>query len=178
MDKITHTGQNLIFEKRVHPVFRLVIFLVSFFPLLAPYELLVKIHWGNYFNLPFFISLLFSIFATAFSLFILFIALFALNQYLCFDRGRLALTRGWSDAIRAYRETIYSSEELSLPELVTHPWSDGPTTYHILVKTRAGLKISFGDFESKEEARHYQANVAEMLSSSKIQSMEVKRETI
>ncbi len=178
MDKITHPGQNLIFEKRVHPVFRLVIFLVSFFPLLAPYELLVKIHWGNYSGLPFFISLLFSIFATAFSLFILFIALFAQNQYICFDRVRSTLTHGWSDAIRAYREADYCFEELSLPELVTHLWSDGPTTYNILVKTRAGLKISFGDFESKEEAQHYQANVAEMISSSKIQSIGIRRETI
>ncbi len=75
MDKITRSGKNLIFEKHVHPVFRLIVFLISFFPLLAPYDLLLKIRWENYFNLPFLISLLFSIAATAFSLFILFISL-------------------------------------------------------------------------------------------------------
>ncbi len=168
MDKITHLGQSLVFEKRVHPVFRLIIFLVSFFPLLAPYELFVKIRWENYFNLPFFISLLFSVLATVFSLFIMFIAFFAQNQYVCIDRDKSILTYGWSDALRAYRETVYRFEELFPPELVMHPWSDGPTTYNILIKTRTGLKISFGDFESKENALHYQANLTETISSSKM----------
>jgi hypothetical protein len=106
MDKITRSGPNLIFEKRVHPIFRLVVFLVSFFPLLAPYDLSVKIHWENYFNLSFLISLLFSMAAIAFSLFNLFIALFAQNQYVCFDGDRSTLTHGWSAAVRAYPETV------------------------------------------------------------------------
>lgn len=164
MDKITRSGNNLIFEKRVHPVFRLIIFLVGFFPLLAPYELLIKIHWTDYFNLSFLISLLFSILATAFSLFIMFIAFFAQNQYVCLDADRATLTYGWSDAVRAYRATDYRFDELSAPELVTHPWSDGPTSYNILVKTRTGLKISFGDFESRRAAQEYQAAVTEIVS--------------
>lgn len=71
MDKITRSGKNLIFEKHGHLVFRLIVFLIGFFSLLAPHELLLKIRRENYFNLPFFISLLFSIAATALSLFIL-----------------------------------------------------------------------------------------------------------
>jgi hypothetical protein len=166
MDKITRSAKRLIFEKRVHPVFRFIVFLVSFFPLLAPYELLVKIRWAGYFNLPFLVSLLFSTIATAFSLFIMFIAFFAQNQYACFELDKATLTYGWSDAVRAYRETVYRFEELSVPELVTHPWSDGPTTYNILVKTRTGAKISFGDFESKGDAQQYRTSLTEIISSS------------
>lgn len=162
MDKITHSGQLLVFEKQVHPLIRLLIFLVSLFPLLAPYELLVKIRWESFINLAFFISLLLSIAMTAVSGFIMFVALFAKNQRVCFDGYRSALTYGWSDVVRAYRETDYRFEEISQPELEIHTWSDSPNSYDLSVKTRSGVKISFGDFASKQDAQHYQMILAKI----------------
>lgn len=169
MDKITQTGQTLVFDKRVHPAIRFGIFLVSLFPLLAPYELLFKVRWESFFNPSFIISLVFSMIMVAASAFVMFIALFAQNQHVCFDGDRSKLTYGWSDAVRAYRETIYRFEEISEPELETHTWSDGPNSYDLLVKTRSGLKISFGDFKTKEQAQHYQENLAEIIASSRHQ---------
>jgi hypothetical protein len=143
MDKITQTSQTLVFDKRVHPAVRVVIFLVGLLPLLAPYELLIRVRWNVFFSLPFFISLLFSIFLAAFSVFIVFIALFAQNQHVCFDGYRSTLTYGWSDAVRTYRETTHRFQEISEPELKVHDWSDGPNSYDLLVKTRIGDKINF-----------------------------------
>ena len=170
MDKITQTGQTLAFDKRVHPAVRVVIFLIGLLPLLAPYELLVRVHWNVFFSLPFFISLLFSIFLAAFSVFIVFIALFAQNQHVCFDRDRSMLTHGWSDAVRAYRETSHRFQEISEPELKVHDWSDGPNSYDLLVKTRSGDKISFGDFSSREEAERYQSIVKTILDGERLDS--------
>jgi hypothetical protein len=167
MDKITQSGQRLEFDKRVHPAIRFGIFLVSLFPLLAPYELLFKVRWESFFNPSFFISLVFSMIMVAVTAFIMFIALFARNQHICFDGNRSTLTYGWSDAVRAYRETIFRFEEISEPELETHTWSDGPNSYDLLVKTRSGLKIGFGDFKTKEEAQHYHTLLVEIMSNSK-----------
>ena len=170
MDTITQTSQTLAFDKRVHPAVRVVIFLFGLLPLLAPYELLVKARWNVFFSLPFFISLLFSIFLAAFSVFIIFIALFAQNQHVCFDRDRSMLTYGWSDAVRAYRETSHRFQEISEPELKVHDWSDGPNSYDLLVKTRSGDKISFGDFSSREEAERYQSIVKAILDGERLDS--------
>jgi hypothetical protein len=164
MDKIIQSGQMLVFDKRVHPAIRFGIFLVSFFPLLAPYELLFKVRWESFFNLSFFIALFFSMVMAAASAFIMFIALFAQNQYVCFDGDRSVLTYGWSDAVHAYREKIHGFEEISQPGLETHDWSDGPSSYDLFVQTRNGMKISFGDFSSREDAEHSRFIVAEMLS--------------
>jgi uncharacterized membrane protein len=167
MDKITQSGQTLAFDKRVHPAIRFGIFLVSLFPLLAPYEMLFKIRWESFFNPSFFISLVFSMIMAAVSAFVMFIALFAQNQHVRFDGDRSTLTYGWSDAVRAYRETVYRFEEISQPELETHTWSDSPNTYDILVKTRTEQKISFGDFKTMEEAQHCRALLVEIMSHSK-----------
>jgi hypothetical protein len=167
MDKITESGQTLVFDKRVHSAIRFGIFLVSLFPLLAPYELLFKIRWESFFNPSFFISLVFSIVMVAASAFVMFIALFAQNQHVCFNGERSTLTFGWSDAVRTYRETDYRFEEISEPELETQSWSDGPNSYDLLVTTRSGLKISFGDFKSKEKAQEYQEILAEIISISR-----------
>jgi len=167
MDKITQSGKTLVFDKRVHPAIRFGIFLVSLFPLLAPYELLFKIRWESFFNPSFFISLVFSMIMVAVSAFIMFIALFAQNQHVCVDGDRSTLTYGWRDAFRAYRETDYRFEEISEPELETHTWSDSPNSYDLLVKTRSGLKISFGDFASKEKAQYYHEILAEIISRSR-----------
>jgi hypothetical protein len=167
MDKITQSGKTLVFDKQVHPAIRFGIFLVSLFPLLAPYELLFKIHWEGFFNPSFFISMVFSMIMVAFSAFIMFIALFARNQLVCFNGDRSTLTYGWRDAVHAYRETDYRFEEISEPELETHTWSDSPNSYDLLVKTRSGLKISFGDFASKEKAQYYHEILAEIISRSR-----------
>jgi hypothetical protein len=163
MDKIIRSGQTLVFDKRVHPAVRFAIFLVSLFPLLAPYELLFKVHWESFLNLSFFISLVFSMVMVAASAFVMFIAVFAQNQHVCFDGDRSTLVHGWSDVLRAYRETDYRFEEISEPELETHTWSDSPNSYDLLVKTRSGQKISFGDFQSKEKAQYYQDILAEII---------------
>ncbi len=160
MDKITRAGQTLVFEKRVPPAVRVAIFLFGLFPLLAPYELLFKIRWESYFNPSFFIALLFSMVMLAASVFVVFIALFAQDHHVCFDGGRATLTHGWSDVLRAYRQTDYRFDELSAPALETHIWSDSPKTFDLLVRTRSGAKISFGDFKSREEALLYQELLA------------------
>lgn len=164
MDKITRSGRALTFDKRVHPMIRTGIFLVGLFPLLAPYELLVRIRWESYFNLSFFLALLFSLVMAAASAFIIFIALLARDQHVRFDGDRSTLTYGWNDVLRPYRETVHRFEDLSAPELETHTWSDSPNSYDLLVTTRDGLKISFGEFSSREQALGCQDELAGILS--------------
>jgi len=95
--------------------------------------------------------------------FIMFISLFAQNQHVCFDGAKSALTYGWSDAVRAYRETGYRFSEISEPELKIYTWSDGPNSYDLIVKTKSGLEISFGNFASKQEAQHFQMILDEII---------------
>jgi hypothetical protein len=155
MDTITRSGsaKTIAFNKRVHPAIRIGITLIGLFPLLVPYELLIKARWETTLSAAFLLSLFVSLLMMVASAFVLFVAFFAQNQYVCFDGHRATLTYGWSDAIRPYRETVYRFTELSPPELLTTTWSDSPNSYDILIRTNTGSKISFGNFEKEYEAQ-------------------------
>ena len=112
MDKITQTGQRLEFDKHIRAGIRIVIFLAGLIPLLAPYELLVKIRWESFFNLPFLFSLLISIGALAVSIGFFF-ALLAKREYLCFDARKSAVIYGWNTVVHAHRKSVYRLDEIS-----------------------------------------------------------------
>jgi len=155
MDTITRleSAKTIDFDQRVHPAIRIGIALIGLFPLLVPYELLIKPRWETTLSAAFLLSLFASLIMLAASAFVLFVAFFAQNQYVCFDGRRATLTYGWSDAIRPYRETVYRFSEFSPPELLTTTWSDRPNSYDILVRTNTGGKIKFGSFEKEQEAQ-------------------------
>jgi hypothetical protein len=155
MDTITRSesAKTIAFDKRVHPAVRIVIFLFGLLPLLGPYDLLFKPRWETTLSAAFFLALFASLIMLAFSALVLFVALFAQNQYVCFDGRRATLTYGWSDVVRPYSEKVYRFSELSSPEIKTTTWSDSPNSYDILVTTNTGIKISFGSFEKEHEAQ-------------------------
>ena len=57
---------------------------------------------------------------------------------------------------------MYRFDEITELKLEANTWSDGPTSYDLILHTQAGMKITFGDFESKDEAQRYHAILMDM----------------
>ncbi len=131
------------------------IFLFGLVPLLAPYELLVKIKWESYFNLPFAFSLFIAIGAIAVSLFLFFFALMSMDQRLRFDGDRRVLTYGYSTVILPFMAKDHPFRKITALEVEVRDWSDGPTTYDLRLQLEGERKITFGDFEKKDDANRY-----------------------
>jgi hypothetical protein len=165
MYTVHQSGNTIEFSNRVSPGFRVFIFLVGFFPLLAPYELLIKTRWESFFNLSFAFVLLISLGAIAISLFIFFIALMGMSQRLRFDGDRRVLTYGFSTAILPYRAKDHAFGKITDLGVEIQDWSDGPTTYDIRIQIEGERNIEFGEFEKREDADHYYKVLENLISS-------------
>lgn len=163
MDVITRTGDTLTFDQRTPPAVRVIIFLSGLFPLLAPYELLSKPRWQGYSNLPFLISLIFSLVALGFSLFIIFIAVFALNQRVLVDTTRRVLILHQSHLFHTFPERRYSLAALPNPSVDESVWSEGPNSYNLVIQPLGDKKITFGSFATRAEAEGYLALLSDMM---------------
>jgi hypothetical protein len=71
---------------------RILFLLLSFFPLLAPYELLFRIRWTNYWHFFFLFAAAISAGAVCVSAFLVWAAIAGLNTEMTFDR-RLGIFR-------------------------------------------------------------------------------------
>lgn len=138
------------------PAFRLVLALIGLFPLVAPYELLIKPGWRDWLN-PFFLFFLaISLGAMAVSVGFILAGLAGLSQRICFDiPARMLIYESDSVLIR-FRQVRYRFADVEQIEIIEHDWSEGPTTYNLQVKLKPGAKIEFGDWGLRVEAERYQ----------------------
>jgi hypothetical protein len=151
---------------------RVFIFLFGLVPLMAPYELLIKIKWESYLNWPFAISLFIAVGATAVSLFLFFFALMSMDQTLRFDGDRRVLTYGFSTAILPFTAKDHPFRNITSLDVEVQDWSDGPTTYDIRLQLEGKRKITFGDFEKREEVDRYHQLLVGLLSDGKLSAQE------
>jgi hypothetical protein len=164
MYTIHQSGNVIEFSNKVSPGVRVLIFLFGLVPLLAPYELLIKIKWESYFNLPFAISLFIALGATAVSLFLFFFALMSMNQRLRFDGDRRVLTYGYNTAILPFMAKDHPFRKITALAVEVNDWGDGPTTYDLRLQVEGERKITFGNFEKRDDADRYHRVLKNLIS--------------
>ncbi|MDD2921867.1 MAG: hypothetical protein PHQ36_06225 [Anaerolineales bacterium] len=136
MAGIIESNGQIQIKERVPAGMRVFLSIVSLLPWLAPYELLIKPRWTG-FGVPVIFFSLISLGAISVSLSILASAIFGLNQTLTVDPVTRTIRHAYENVIMPLRERKYSFIQLTSIEIMTHDWSDGPSTY--------GLKFTFGD---------------------------------
>jgi hypothetical protein len=111
------------------PGFRILLMLLSIFPLIAPYKLIVRIDWQDYFH-PFFLPAAFiSAGAVWLSLFLIFAPLTGLNSQIVFNKKTSTPTYSFEAPLVRRIIRIYPLSAINSIDVGKRSWSDGVRTY-------------------------------------------------
>jgi hypothetical protein len=145
---------------------RILFLLLSLFPLLAPYELLFRIRWTDYWNFFFLFAAAISAGGVFVSAFLVWAAIAGMNTGMVFDR-RLGI---FSFAVQApiLRRRVREFPLGSVRELAveTHEWSDGAPTYSLKAVLVDGSAVSLGSCWSRAEVEAVRDQAAAYLNPS------------
>lgn len=138
-------------QSRMRTGKRVALALLALFPLIAPWELLVKPEWTDLMHPVFFFVAAISLGAVAVSLMFLFAAVAGLDSRLRFDRTRgdfLWSARAPAVSIRRIRRKI---GEIANLRAVAHDWTDGSPSFSIQVELVDGTVFKTGSSWSRRE---------------------------
>jgi len=130
---------------------RLAFALLALFPLLGPYQLLVRIDWQYYLHPFFFVALFISAGAVALSGFLIFAAVAGLSSRMVFDATRKTFTYSSEAPFVRRAASVYPMSALKRIDVQSREWSDGAPTHHLRVLTSDGEGFeSASSWSSKE----------------------------
>jgi hypothetical protein len=146
------------------PTGKRILFLVfALFPLIAPYELIIKPNWQDYFNIFFLFVFLISVGALAVSAFLVWAAIAGLNSYFRFDRSTRTFIFSFSAPILRMRTVRYPLASIDHLLVETHEWSDGSPSYSFTVTTSDGKAFKSNHSWVKTEIETVQQRVMQFL---------------
>ena len=146
------------------PVGRRVFFaLLSLFPLLAPYELIFRTRWKDYFNLFFLFAALICAGALSLTAFLIFAALAGLESKMVFDKTWGTFTYTARAPVIPKRSREYPIGSIKGLETVTHDWSEGSPSYSLKILTADGQGFSSSSSWSREEIENLKSRVSAFL---------------
>lgn len=165
MPTVKHQNGALAIEENMTWGRRSLFIFMGFFPLLAPYELLLRPGWTSFANLPFLFSLGISLGATMLSAFLFFIAFAGLSTLMVFDPHASTFTFRHHAPIVPLQRELLSFDSIQAVDLDKHDWSDGEPTYSIRVHIEDGRTFKSSSFTSLEQATSTCRQVEELLNS-------------
>ncbi len=126
------TGQRVLFAG------------LSLFPLLAPYELILRIDWQSYFNLPFLFAAVISAGAIALSAFLIWAAIAGLSSSIRIDKTQGEISYSASAPIVPLRTSKYSIASIERVQIAVTEWSDSSPSYQMEFVLAGGKSIRSG----------------------------------
>jgi hypothetical protein len=130
---------------------RLLFALLALIPLLAPYELLLRVQWTDY-RSPFFVfAAIISAGAVALSMFLVFAAVAGLSSRITLDAAHSTFTYSEAAPIVPQRTRVYPLPSLESVHVQAQEWSDGAPSYCLLVKMSDGTTFRSGSSWSRED---------------------------
>lgn len=162
--EVIETAERIQIRSPMRPGMRLLLAALAFFPLIAPYELLLRPHWQSILHPFFFLAAFISAGAMLVSAFLFFAAIAGLSSELTLDR-RAALLTHTSAAPAVRRKTrAYPLAAIARLETGERDWSDGPPSYHLRIVLHGGAIIESGSSPSREEIESITNRVDRFLS--------------
>ena len=125
--------------------------LLALFPLLAPYQLIMRPEWDSYLNVFFVFVLVISAGAMAVSAFLVWAAVAGLDSNVRFDKTDDTLTYAEGAPIIRWRSQRHSIRGISGLQVEKHDWSDGAPGYVLLVQMADGSSFRTGSSWSRKE---------------------------
>jgi hypothetical protein len=135
---------------------RIFLALLGLIPLLAPYELLWRVRWHDYWHLVFLLFAIVSVGAVAVSGLFLFIALAGLSSQMTFNVLHSTFTYSERAPVVPQRTQVLPLSSIRSIHVRTQEWSDGSPSYSLRVTMFNGVVFdsgSSGSFHEIEQAK-------------------------
>ncbi|MGD8242351.1 MAG: hypothetical protein PVF59_05985 [Desulfobacterales bacterium] len=163
MLKVIATQNYIEIQSRLPAGQRALLAAVAVFPLLAPYQLIIRPDWQGYLNVYFLFVAAISIGAVAVSGLFAWAAVAGLNERLRFDRAQGYLTYAVGAPIVRQQTTRRPLADIAHLETVIHDWSDGAPSYSFVTHMVDGKTFKAGSSWSRKEIDRIVARVSTFL---------------
>ncbi len=148
---LVESDERLEIRSPMRPGMRVFLAVLAIFPLIAPYELLVRVEWQHYLNPFFLLAAFISAGAMGLSAFFVYAAVAGLSSEIVFDMSNSTLTHTFEAPVVRRTRRVYPLSALSALETVERDWSDSSPTYHLEVLLDDGTVIESGPSWSRED---------------------------
>jgi hypothetical protein len=142
---------------------RLLFALLALFPLLAPYELLIRVQWTSYWHPFFLLSAIISAGAIALSAFFVFAAVAGLSSRITLDAKRSTFTYSQGAPVVPRRTLALPLSSLEDVQISTREWSDGSPSYSLTFKMSDGTEFQIGSSWSRQDLEDDAAEIRRFL---------------
>jgi len=136
---------------------------LALIPLIAPYELILRINWQSYLNLFFLLALIISLGATALSAFLIWAAVAGLSSTLKFDKAHRILAYAFGAPIVPWRAQQYPLDALQELRVEKTEWSEGSPSFTLMALLQDGRTLKSASSWSESEIETIRQQVAEFL---------------
>lgn len=161
--ELCERDDRLDIRSPMRPGMRVLLAILSLVPLLAPYELIVKVEWESYLHPFFLLAAFISLGAIALSAFFLFAAVAGLSSRMVFDTG--VGTFVYSSHAPIVRPTLreYPLGAIVGVEVRKRDWSDSAPSFHLGVVMADGTVFESGSSWSRSEIESIGLRVQQFL---------------
>jgi hypothetical protein len=136
---------------------RLLFALLSLIPLLAPYELILRVQWSDYRHPLFLFAVIISAGAVALSAFLIYAAVAGLSTRMTLDPASSTFTYSEEAAVLSRRTQVFPLSLVESVHIRTHEWSDGAPSFSLMVKMADGASFVTGSSSSQQDVQHAKA---------------------
>ncbi len=163
MSTIIETDQTLELKHPMRPVTRVLLLLLSLFPLMAPYQLIYLPDWQSYWNVYFLFVALISLGAMAVSAFFIWAAIAGLSKELLFDKKIGTFTYIQQAPVVRPQRTDYPLTSIKSVKLEKTEWTDGGPSYHVSIEMIDGREFTTGSSWTRAEVEQERDRVSAFL---------------
>ena len=150
---------RLVVDSPMGPGTRILLALLSLIPLMAPYELIVRVRWTDYRHPLFAVAAIVAAGALAVSLLLLFAAVAGLSSRMTFDAGRSTFTYTERSVWMRARTRAFPLSEVQGVSIHRHEWSDGAPTFSLAIAMSDGATFRSASSFSLEDVKEAKARV-------------------
>ena len=161
--EIVEYADRLIVQSRMRVGMRVLLAALGCFPLLAPYELLIKVEWEHFFNLFFLLAGIISAGATVLSAALFFAAVAGLSSAIVFDRPAATVSFTQEAPVVQRTTRVYPWSDIQSIEVRSRDWSDGGPTYYLSISLADGGVLESGSSWSRDEIEQIKRRVDQFL---------------
>jgi hypothetical protein len=157
--ELVEFGDRIEIRSPMRSGMRVLIAVLGLVPLLAPYELLIRVHWEHYLNPFFAFAALISAGATAVSGFFVLAAFAGISSQMVFDRRTATFSYSAQAPIVRRTRQVYPLAHIRSVDIGMTDWSDSAPSYHLRVTLTDGSVFDSGSSWLREPIEAMQARV-------------------
>jgi hypothetical protein len=163
MLRVVETNDVLEIQAQIPAGQRVLFLLLSFLPLLAPYELIIRPDWHDTWNVYFLFAAFISAGALAVSALLVWAAAAGLSTRLRFDRAHGTLMYSAGAPVLRWHTVRHPIKNIAEFQVEKHDWSDGQPSYSFVTLMADGRSFRGGSSWSRDEVEGIRRMVSSFL---------------